>query len=105
MHYINTKRVIILINGASRWYHTNNLFYNYPILKYNDIVELKPILLMCDAYHNVLPNDLQQLFVKYISSYSTRRTPQLLDNMSAYESNIRNCTLCEIVELTKYIAC
>ena len=35
------KRVIILIHGANRWDHTNNLFYNFRILKFNDIVELK----------------------------------------------------------------
>ena len=29
---------------------------------------------MFDAYHNVLPYDLQQLFVKYIPLYSARRT-------------------------------
>ena len=40
--------------------------YNYRILKFNDIVEPKTILFMFDAYHSVLPNDLQQLFVKYI---------------------------------------
>ena len=65
LYYIN-KKVIRLIHGASRWDDTNNLFYNYRILKFNDIVEVKPILFMFDAYHNVVPNDFQQLFVKYI---------------------------------------
>ncbi|KAK2182921.1 hypothetical protein NP493_332g01024 [Ridgeia piscesae] len=32
------KRVIRLIHGANRWDHTNNLFYKYRILKFNDIV-------------------------------------------------------------------
>ena len=53
--------------------HTNNLFYEYRILKFNDIVELKTILFMFDAYHNVLPYDLQQLFIKSIPLYSARR--------------------------------
>ena len=61
------KRVIRLIHGANRWDHTNNLFYEYRILKFNDIVELKTILLMFDAYHNVLPYDLQQLLIKKYS--------------------------------------
>ena len=33
---------------------------------------------MFDAYHNVLPNDLQQLFVKSIPLYSARRTHQFM---------------------------
>ena len=57
------KRVIRLIHGANLWDHTTNLFYEYRILKFNDIVELKTILFMLDAYHNVLPYDLQQLFI------------------------------------------
>ena len=72
------KRVIRLIHGASRWDHTNNLFYEYRILKFNDIVELKTIVFMFDAYHNVLSYDLQQLFVKPIPLYSARRTHQFI---------------------------
>ena len=53
------KRVIRLIHGSNRWDHTNYLFYECRILKFNYIVEL----VMFDAYHNVLPYDLQQLFV------------------------------------------
>ena len=72
------ERVIRLIHGANRWDHTNNLFYEYRILKFNDIVELKTILFMFDAYHNVLPYDLQQLFIKSIPLYSARRTHQFI---------------------------
>ena len=43
---------------------------------------------MFDISHNVLPNELQQLFVKYIPSYPARRTRQFMrenvrTNMSA----------------------
>ena len=72
------KRVIRLIHGANRWDHSNNLFYEYRILKFNDIVELKTILFMFDAYHNVLPYDLQLLFIKSIPLYSARRTHQFI---------------------------
>ena len=58
--------------------HTNNLFYEYRIFKFNDIVELKTILFMFDAYHNVLPYDFQQLFIKSIPLYSARRTHQFI---------------------------
>ena len=33
---------------------------------------------MFDAYHNVLPNDLQRLFVKSVPLYSARRTHQFM---------------------------
>ena len=33
---------------------------------------------MFDACHNVLPNDLQQLFIKSIPLYSARRTHQFM---------------------------
>ncbi|KAK2192589.1 hypothetical protein NP493_26g03050 [Ridgeia piscesae] len=72
------KRVIRLIHGANRWDHTNNLFYEYRILKFNYIVELKTFIFMFDAYHNVLPYDLQQLFIKYIPLYSARRTHKFI---------------------------
>ena len=68
------KTVIRLIHGANRWDDTNNLFYNCRILKFNDIVELKIVSFMFDAYHNVSPNDLQQLFIKSILLHSARRT-------------------------------
>ena len=42
------------------------------------IVELKTILFMFDAHHNVLLNHLQQLFVKSIPLYSARRTYQFV---------------------------
>ena len=71
------KRVIRLTHGANRWDHTNNLFYQYRILKFNDIVELKTILFIFDAYHNVLPYDLQQLFIQSIPLYSARRTEKM----------------------------
>ena len=70
--------MIRLINGANRLDHTNNLFYNYRILKCNDIVELESILFMFNAYHNVLPNNLQQLFVKSVPLYSACRTHQFM---------------------------
>jgi len=57
------------MHGVSRWDHTNNCFYSYRILKFNDIAELKKtILLMFDAYYNILPNDLQQL--KYLYDHA-----------------------------------
>ena len=72
------KRVIRLIHDANRWDHINNLFYNYRVIKFNYIDELNTILFIFDAYHNMLPNDLQQLFIQYISSYSACRTNQFM---------------------------
>ena len=53
------KRVIRLIHGANLWNHTNNLFYYYRILKFNDIVEqnvfnlcLMPIIMFYQTIFN-----------------------------------------------------
>ena len=72
------KRVIRLIHGANRWDHTNNVYYSYRSQKFNYIVELKTILFMFDACHNVLTNDLQQLFIKSIPSYYACRTHKFM---------------------------
>ena len=92
------KRVIRLTHGANRRNRTNNLFYNYRILKFNDIIELNTILFMFDACHNVLPNDLQQLFVKSIPLYSALKTHQFMredvrTNMRAMSKPVLGVTL------------
>ncbi|KAK2190157.1 hypothetical protein NP493_87g00021 [Ridgeia piscesae] len=53
------KRVIRLIHSVNRCDHTNNLFYEYRILKFSDIVELKqfylclmPIIMFCHTIFN-----------------------------------------------------
>ena len=97
MYYINTERSD-WIDPRCQSIYTYNLFYHYCILKFTDIVELKTILFMLDAYHNVLPNDFHQLFVKYIPSYSTRRTYQfmtenVITNMRAVSIHVLGVTL------------
>ena len=71
------------------------MFYNYRILKCYDILELKTILFMFDAYHNVLPNDLQELFVKSMPLFSARRTYTFM------RKNVRtNMTVMSIREIS-----
>ena len=65
--------MIRLIQGANRWDHTNKMFYNDRILKSNYIVEIKTILFMFDAYHNILSKDFQQCKI-YSNIFCTQST-------------------------------
>ena len=49
---------------------------------------------MFDTYHSVLANDVQQLFVKPVPSYTSiyKRTCTY-----KYESNVNTCTRCDSV--------
>ena len=52
---------------------------------------------MFDAYHNVLPNDLQQLFAKSIPLYSARRTHQFMREDVRINMRVHTYTRREIV--------
>ena len=52
--------------------HTNMLFYDQHILKLPDVVKLKTAIIMCKAFHNLLPVNVQQFFSIYESAYTTR---------------------------------
>ena len=54
--------------------HTNMLFYDQHILKLPDVVKLKTaIIILCKAFHNLLPVNVQQFFSIYKSAYTTRQ--------------------------------
>ena len=71
--FMQQKRVIRLICGATRIDHTNMLFYDQHILKLPDVVKLKTPIIMFKAFHNLLPVNVQQLFSIYESVYTTRQ--------------------------------
>ena len=56
------KRVVRLVCGARRLDHTNHLFKQLGILKFVDLVKFKTSIIMFKAYHNELPNNLQEMF-------------------------------------------
>ena len=67
------KKVVRLLCGAKRLYHTSWLCYNLRILKVPDIVELRIGIIMFKAYHNLLPMYVQQFFSQHESVYATRQ--------------------------------
>ena len=72
------KRVMRTVYGVDRLEHTNYLFYDSHFLKFPDIVKLKTVVFMFNAYNNDLPNNLQTLFVKRTPLYSVRRKHQFM---------------------------
>ena len=85
------KRVMRTIYGVDRLEHTNYLFYDSHSLKCPDIVRLKTVLFMFNAYNNNLPTNLQNLFVKRTPLHSARRTHQFL--REHVRTNIRAMSL------------
>jgi hypothetical protein len=68
------KKAIRIISGAAYLDHTNNIFLNFKLLKFMDLVELNTLLVMHKAYNNLLPLNLQKCFsVDNVATFSTRR--------------------------------
>ena len=67
------KRVVCLVCGAKRLERTNALFKQRRILKFEDLVQFKTAIIMYKAYHNALPNSLQNMFQLYVSTHGTRQ--------------------------------
>ena len=60
---------------VNRYYHTNLLFYNLRILKLEDFINLKTIMIMYKAKNNLLPMNIQRLFqIVQNQHYETRQT-------------------------------
>ena len=72
------KIVMRTVYGVDRLEHTNYLFYDSHFLNFPDIVKLKTVVFMFNAYNNDLPNNLQTLFVKRTPLYSVRRKHQFM---------------------------
>ena len=66
------KRLVRLVCGARRLYHTNPLFKQLAILKFVDLVKFETSIIMFKAYHNELPDSLQNMFYLYVQQYETR---------------------------------
>ena len=67
------KRVVSIVCGARRLDHTNHLFKQLGILKFVDLVKFKTSIIMFKAYHNELPNNLQEMFNLHVQIYDTRQ--------------------------------
>ena len=53
--------------------HTNHLFKQLGILKLVDLVKFKTSIIMFKAYHNELPDSLQEMFNLHVQIYDTRQ--------------------------------
>ena len=52
--------------------HTNPMFYKMHALKSFDLINLKTAVVMYKAYNNILPVNLQKLFVHFVAIRKTR---------------------------------
>ena len=66
------KPVVRLVCGAIRQDHTNHLFKQLGILKFVDLVKFNTSIIMFKAYHNELPDSLQEMFNLHVQIYDTR---------------------------------
>ena len=67
------QRVVRLVCGARRIYHTNPVFKQLGILKFVELIQFKTSIFMFKAYHNELPDSLQKMFDLYVQIYDTRK--------------------------------
>ena len=68
------KKCIRIVNFSSFNSHTNKLFFDNKILKFEDIIKVQLMKLVYDFKNNNLPDDLKQLFTynSEINKYQTR---------------------------------
>ena len=63
--FIKQKRLLrIIVCRGKRFDHTTPLFYKMHALKLFDLIKLKTAVVMFKAYNNMLPVNLQKLFVR-----------------------------------------
>ena len=62
--FIKQKRLLRIVCRAKRFDHTTPLFYKMHALKLFDLIKLKTAVVMFKAYNNMLPVNLQKLFVR-----------------------------------------
>ena len=77
---------------VNRYYHTNLLFYNLRILKLEDLINLKTIMIMYKAKNNLLPRNIQRLFqIVQNQHYETRQTGQF--SLQYYRTNFKSMSV------------
>ena len=76
------KRAIRVACKCSMYDHTNILFSKSSTVKLKDIIKYIAGIVMHKAYHNILPDNVQQLITTRKSHYNTR---------NSYNSNVLKC--------------
>ena len=79
MYYVYyKKRVVRIIANLSKYAHTNEVFKTFKMLKLREMVEYKTSILMFNAYHGKVSNNLKLLFKPgKTSQYNTRQNNRL----------------------------
>jgi hypothetical protein len=68
------KKAIRIIANVPRLEHTNDIFMNFKLLKFMDLVKLSTLLVMFRAYNINLPSNLQKCFsININTNLATRR--------------------------------
>ena len=69
------KRAIRIIEKVNRRSHTSTLFYSLKIMKLEDMIKLKTLVVMYKAKNNCLPVNIQNIFeIRKEPRYRTRQT-------------------------------
>ena len=71
------KRAVCIIMKVNRYYHTNLLFYDLRILKLEDLINLKTIMIMYNAKKLIITQEYSKLIshcTKSTLSDKTNRT-------------------------------
>ena len=71
--FLMQKKVIRIICKSKKYSHTNVLFQNIKLLKFHDLVDLKVLLVVYKAKHNLLPRNIQSRFITKECCYNLRQ--------------------------------
>ena len=70
--FLKQKRLLRIVCRGNRIDHTTPLFFKMHALKLFDLIKLKTAAVMFKAYNNMLPVNLQKLFVRVEPIHRTR---------------------------------
>ena len=83
------KRAIRIIEKVNRRSHTSTLFYSLKIMKLEDMIELKTLVVMYKAKNNCLPVNIQNIFeIRKEPRYRTRQTGHFV--VKYFRTNIKS---------------
>jgi len=68
------QRAVRIINGSEYRAHTNSIFIQLKIVKFNDLLEYSLLKIMCKAHLKTLTEILQNRFIKRVSNFNLRGT-------------------------------
>ena len=77
---------------VNRYYHTNSLFYEFRLLKLEDLINLRTIMIMYKAKNVLLPKNIQRLFqIVQNQRYETRQTGQF--SLQYFRTNFKSMSV------------